>query len=102
MAFESMTDRRASGARFVGGWLRRMLAHDARADALGASVGQEHLARLHDLLEAPQIIAHLLARLLAEQFCDERSGRAGGWIVRELDVNLRSAIAWSGHEADDA
>src|SRR6476469_2921275 len=37
------------------------------AGALGAAVGQQHLARLHHLLEPPQVVLDLLSRLLAEQ-----------------------------------
>ena len=40
--------------------------------------GARRLARLHQLLEAPQVFADGLRRRLAEQECDEAPGPAGG------------------------
>src|SRR5436190_13792559 len=65
---------------------------DGSGDRLGRALGElltcrlarrtalraDHLAELHDLLEAPQVVAQLLVRLLAEQLRDGGAGATTG------------------------
>ena len=58
------------------GWAGRCMICWRARDALGAGVGAHHLAGLHDLLEAAQVVADLLLRLLAEELGDRAPERA--------------------------
>src|ERR1700710_1727425 len=59
----------------------------ARRTALRA----DHLAELHDLLEAPQVVTQLLVRLLTEQLRDGGARAAAGRAVAQIDHDLRAS-----------
>ena len=67
-----------------------------------AGVRMQHLARLEDLLQAPQVAGDLLRGLFAEQLCDGRAQGAAWWLVFQLDAHLRAAIARRRLEAHHA
>ena len=56
--------------------------------ALGRAVGPRHLAGLHDLLEAAQVVLALDRRLLAEELGDRRAERPGGRRIAQLEADL--------------
>src|SRR3954449_3751286 len=62
----------------------------------------DHLAELHDLLEAPQVVAQLLVRLLAEQLRDDGARAASGRAVAQVDHDLRAPSARGAAEAHGA
>ena len=57
------------------------------------------LARLHELLEAPQILADHLRRLMAEQPGDGRADLAGRRVVLQAHVHLGASSTEGGLEA---
>src|SRR4051794_12906555 len=71
-----------------------------RARALGAALGAQHLAGLGDLLEPPEVVLDLLARLLAEQPGQRLGEPASRQLVVELDADLGAAVARRGREPD--
>src|SRR5579862_4682230 len=69
------------------------------AFSLGLPVGGGDLARLHGLLEAPQVLADLDVWFFAEQLGDHHTGGTGGRIVGQLDVDLGASTAGCRLEA---
>src|SRR5215212_2827907 len=66
------------------------------------AVGDDDLARLHQLLEGSQRLLRLLPRLLAEELRDERAECAARRRVVDLDFDYRAAVSGRGLEAHGA
>ena len=67
-----------------------------------AALRADHLADLHDLLEAPQVVAQLLVRLLAEQLRDDGARTPARRAVAQVDHDLRAPPARGVAEAHRA
>src|SRR5829696_854847 len=93
---------RVSGGRSADRFGRALLEQPARAGALGAALGADHLAGLQHLLEPAQVVADLLLGLLPEQLGHDLAERAPGRVVAELDPDLGAVAAGGRGEGDRA